>query len=284
MQVVYADVLFAVNFAMDFLALYLTGRFLRRESAPIRLLAAAGLGGAYGVAALFLEGYPPVGALIHLAVSLLLCYVAYGMPILGTTALFYGISCLLGGAMTALWTGINRLRGKTPGLSPEPEIGSDTRISAVWLAVLALLCGVGACVTAGIARRRRMAEEADYQLFFQDTRLRGRGIVDSANFLTEPMSGYPVIVLPCAEGKKLLPSSLYAACTENALRAIPALPPDYARRVRLVPMVSAGGSCILAVVKPDRCEVDGVACPVFVAMRDVPRAMIPGDLVKGNEE
>lgn len=284
MQVVYVDVLFAVNLAMDFLALYLTGRLLRRGRAPIKLLAAAGLGGAYGVAALFLEGYPLVGALLHMAVSLLLCYVAYGMPILGTTALFYGISCLLGGAMTALWTAINRLRGKVPGLPADPTIGSGTRISAVWLAVLALLCGVGACVTAGIARRRHMAPEASFQLFFQDTRLRGRGIVDSANFLTEPMSGYPVIVLPRAEGKKLLPPHLYAACTENALRAIPTLPPDDARRVRLVPMVSAGGSCILAAVKPDRCEVDGVAFQVFVAMSDVPRVIIPGDLVKGNEE
>ncbi len=282
MQIIYADVLLAVNFSMDFLSLYLTGRILHRPLQPGKLFAASIVGGIYGVAALFLERLALVDVIVHVAVSLLMCFLAYGKPIVGTAALFYGIGFLLGGGMTAAWTVINRWRAAFGDLH-EPTDSPQRQISPAGFAALALLCAAGAVLLIGLGRRRRMAPEAALLLAWADNRYRGRGIVDSANFLTEPVSGAPVILLSKAEGKALLPSSLYVMMAEGRVSMIPSLPLSTAKRVRLVPLASAGGEKLIAAVRPDRCEVDGVEKEVYIGIGDVPQAMIPADLVKGSK-
>lgn len=279
MQILYADVLFAVNLSMDFLTLYLTGRVLHRPLRPGRLLAASVLGGLYGVFSLFLESYALLGLAVHLGVSFLICYLAYGRPLLTATALFYGIGCLLGGIMTAVFTALNRFR---PGGSEQelPSAPPALRPSPIWLALLAALCGLGALAFLGVARRRSMATEASLLLAWEEKRWHGRGIVDSANFLTEPVSGTPVILLPKSDGKALLPSALFSVMAEGNLNRIPHLPSALARKVRLIPMATAGGQSILIAVRPDRCEINGSVKSVFIGLGDLPGAMIPSDLIK----
>ena len=51
---VYADLLFLINFSMDFLCLYFTARFLRRRMRLALITSAAIIGGIYSVASLFL--------------------------------------------------------------------------------------------------------------------------------------------------------------------------------------------------------------------------------------
>ena len=52
---VYADLLFLVNFSMDYLCAYLTAAMLRRRAEPWRLLISSTVGGIYAVLALFLR-------------------------------------------------------------------------------------------------------------------------------------------------------------------------------------------------------------------------------------
>ena len=47
--VLYADVLFLINFSMDYLSLYAVSRLLALPSRAWRMLAGAGVGGVYGV-------------------------------------------------------------------------------------------------------------------------------------------------------------------------------------------------------------------------------------------
>ena len=46
---VYADILFVINFSMDFLILYITGRLLHEKNIPRKLIFAAAAGGVYSV-------------------------------------------------------------------------------------------------------------------------------------------------------------------------------------------------------------------------------------------
>ena len=64
-QVIYADVLFAVNFSMDFLSLYLTGKVFRARMRPVPLTLAAGIGALYGTASLFLGPGGRINLSIH---------------------------------------------------------------------------------------------------------------------------------------------------------------------------------------------------------------------------
>ena len=50
-QVVYGDVLFIINFSMDFLSLYVTAKFIHLRLRLVPAIAAAAIGAVYGVAA-----------------------------------------------------------------------------------------------------------------------------------------------------------------------------------------------------------------------------------------
>ena len=61
---IYGDVLFLINFSMDFLSLFITGKIMHLKMNKWRLLASATVGGVYGVASLF---FPLDGVLLVLA-------------------------------------------------------------------------------------------------------------------------------------------------------------------------------------------------------------------------
>ena len=66
MQIVYIDVLFIINFCMDFLSLYISGAFLHLKQSQKQLLFSALLGGCYAVFSVVFEGIPqPVLTVRH---------------------------------------------------------------------------------------------------------------------------------------------------------------------------------------------------------------------------
>ena len=56
MAVIYADTLFVVNFSMDFLALYITGKSLHTPIRPGRLALAAALGALFATMSAVFSG------------------------------------------------------------------------------------------------------------------------------------------------------------------------------------------------------------------------------------
>ena len=68
-QIVYADLLFLVNFSMDLLCFFVTGRLLHKDTRMWRMIVASALGGVYSVAVLFL----PLGTLTAVLLDLLFC-------------------------------------------------------------------------------------------------------------------------------------------------------------------------------------------------------------------
>ena len=70
---VYADLLFLVNFSMDFLCYYLCARLLRRPLSLWRGIAASALGGIYAVAVLFLYADRVPAFLLDVIICFVLC-------------------------------------------------------------------------------------------------------------------------------------------------------------------------------------------------------------------
>ena len=77
MQTLYADILFLINFSMDFLTLYVTAAILRRKTSVARLSVASAIGGLYGVASVFMQGILILNIFINLAVSYLMCVIVF---------------------------------------------------------------------------------------------------------------------------------------------------------------------------------------------------------------
>ena len=111
-EYIYGDVLFVINFSMDFIALFICGKIMHFKMNFFRMALAATIGGVYGVASLFFEFGTVGDILVDVLMAMALCFVAHyhgsTMKTFGVTALFAAVSMLMGGAMTALYSKIGK--------------------------------------------------------------------------------------------------------------------------------------------------------------------------------
>ena len=110
-RVLYGDVLLIINFSMDFLALYITASVLHLKPSNKRMTAAAVLGALYSLFAVTGFQSAALNTVVSIAVSLLLCFVAYGKQkktyYVKNTIVFYTVNFALGGGITAICNLLN---------------------------------------------------------------------------------------------------------------------------------------------------------------------------------
>lgn len=237
-MVIYADVLLAVNWWVDFLLLLAVRRFLGIGARPWRLIVGALLGGVFSLS-LFL---PPMAAWL----SLLLKLVAAGLMILTAFGwrdrrrfmkallLLFGLSAGLSGLCSALYY----------FTAPRDLVvfnGVVYYAVSPWLLLgLTVLC-YGVLWLFEMVARHRAPHEMNVKL---RVHYGGRStllncLYDSGNHLTEPFSNRAVIVVQRAslEGLLLLPDN------------VDDLPPN--GRWRIVPFDTLGGGGLLPAFVPD---------------------------------
>lgn len=277
-QVIYADVYLAINFTMDFLALYLTARGMKLPAHPIRLSLSALLGAGYALASLFLPGGNLLSTFTTLAVPFLLLLASFGWQgwrdTLRTLAVFWAISFLLGGAATA----VSYLVAKWA--KREVLIGGQVeRLSGdlpYWgILVLGLL--VGAVVSFLLRIRKKIPATVTVEIGeTEDTLISLSGLVDSGNLLVEPLSGHSVIVVD-RSAASFLPPEL------NFLRVngTPTLTP----RLRLIPYSTPSGEGIMYGYLPRLVRVKGKPRSACIAITTLPHgerhadAIVPANLI-----
>lgn len=190
---IYVDVLFVVNFLMDYVILWATARLAQIRCVPWRLVCGALLGALYSVTVL-LPGLEFLSVLwMKFLVSILMVVTAF-TPLmirkLGQVVLyFYLIAFTLGGTVL----GINYLLSSVTIHSTLESIS----LPYLWLAV-----ALGAAVLFG-----KWGVPFLKKTFFQDLlrvpvviKIQGRqlkvnGLVDTGNQLVDPLTGAPVIIV-----------------------------------------------------------------------------------------
>ena len=76
--VVYADILFFINFCIDFICLYLSAKLCACPAGIARTALASALGGLYAIAALALDALPvPAKLPLHLLAAFVICFAAF---------------------------------------------------------------------------------------------------------------------------------------------------------------------------------------------------------------
>lgn len=256
MQVVYIDVLFLINFCMDFLALWFCGSLLHLPRRLRPLLLAAALGGVYAATEAVLPGNPTVSLLVGAGTALLLCFTAYGRHcragLFATLcALFFGISGLFGGMITAFYTLLERFFRDRSDFY-EALIGGEGRLAV--FSALAMLV-----VTAVSLSRRLFAASAMARSAKVEIRDGGRtrmlsAMVDTGNTLHDPLSGKVCIVIDPHAVLGVLPEDVLSFSAGGDLD-LERLLPKNRKRIRLVPTESVGGGRLLVGYLPDRIEV-----------------------------
>ena len=191
-QIVYVDVLFLINFSMDYLVLYITAALLYLPKNAKRLLLSSLLGAIYEICIVVWPGRFMITFLTSIGVSILLCAVAFDFSVQKTgkgrsILVFYFINLLFGGAINAVMHLLQHLRPGAYRGSMQPDIKRIILLAACVL-TLALL---------SVIRRRRAFPGEIVRVditYDQNLSQQITCLVDSGNLLTEPFSGLPVIL------------------------------------------------------------------------------------------
>ena len=254
-RIVYIDLLFLINFSMDFLCFYISARIISVKFSPLRAALAAVLGGVYSGAALFINTGPAVSVAIDILVCLLMCLVVFvgkKIGVIFATLVYFSVSMALGGFMTALFNLLNRM-----GLSSLPSDSTGEDGISVWL--FALLAAVSAVLTllgGRTFRRRSAAKSATVTVRCGEKEKKLSAMVDSGNLLREPISGKACIAVELEALRGLVPLEVIEAAREGDVSSLAYLDSGLAKSVRLVPTHTATGEKILIGVRADSVRID----------------------------
>ena len=250
---VYADLLFLVNFSMDFLCLYLSVKLLHLPRVRWRMLLAAAVGGMYSVIALFLS----VGSWLSLALDVGVCVGMCAMCAAGKgvrmgrllllCGTYFGISALMGGGMTAIYYLLSRAD------LPLGDVPGDG-ISAWMFLVLATAAAMVAAFGGRLFAKQSAVRTCTVRIRLEGVTWEMQGLCDSGNLLCDPISGTPVIVADRQTWLSALPDALRRA-VESEGRQPEAL--EGSKRVRIVPMHTAQSSSMAVALLPDEIILAG---------------------------
>lgn len=288
---VYADLLFLVNFSMDFLCFYLCARLLRRPLSLWRGVLASTLGGVYAVAVLFLTVGKVPAFFLDVAVCFALCAIAMMgkqerfRSLARLTALYLLISVLLGGILTALYAQLNRI----PGLTDRVE---EDGISTWLFFGLSLVSAVLTALWGRCFKRTTQKVSVTVTIEADGHRAELDGMCDSGNLLRDPISGKCVIPAEISRLEGVFsPALMQAAASHSVSEQAAKLSGEYAKKVRLIPAHTATGERMLLAVSPDRIyiretgseevrEVSALIAPVkLTGKQDGIAALVPSELM-----
>ncbi|MBO5270446.1 MAG: sigma-E processing peptidase SpoIIGA [Clostridia bacterium] len=253
-RTVYADLLFLINFSMDFLCFFLVSRLFSRPIPLLRTLLASVFGGIYAVCSLFFPFRGPLLLLCDVLACALMCLVKEGRRGMSLrtwareTLLYTGVSMALGGVMTAVYSVLN-----DSGIADALE-GESDGISG-WFFFLLAAIGAGATLLGTRYFHRQKA--AKYVT--ATVTLCGRtgiylAMVDTGNALVDPISGRKAAALDRTAAEALLPETV-TAHLDDVGECLSALPAEYRARARLLPVKTVTGEGILLAFRPDSCTV-----------------------------
>lgn len=245
MEIIYADSLFLLDLAADYLLCLTAARLSGLSLKRLRYFAAALLGAAYSVLAVL----PRFGFLAlppcKLAMAGIMGLVAYGgeaHPI-RCTAVFLAVSAAFGGAVWAV-----SLSG---GAFPNMRV----------LIFSFAACYIGLSLVAGYRARASAARRERVELSFLGRSCAFSALVDTGNCLLDPLSGHEVLVASPAALAPLFPGCGGLLGIEDPVELVSAASalPELKGKFRLIPFSAVGGGGLLPVFRPESASVGGRA-------------------------
>ena len=191
---IYVDMLFAINFSMDFVSLFLPHKLLHKRLFKKRILFSSAIGGLYGVFSVLADLTSIISLLISVLVSFLMCFICFGNTkgkrFIGAYAVYWGVSVCLGGFMSLLYSFLNKV------LADYIEKNSYTTAynGARFFIILAISIMASLLLTRALNTERKI-KEAEVKIEYGEKEFILSGLCDSGNLLVEPMSGKAVVLI-----------------------------------------------------------------------------------------
>lgn len=231
---IYADVLFFINFSIDFLCLYITGKVLCTFFKLSGMAAAAALGGIYSCLAVYLEielWY--ISLPMHIAAAILMCLTAFGRKSLLKNTAVFTLSCgLIGGLMCGAYafTGKDFYAGG----------GFYMDVDPLFVLVFGAAASAAALLYMLLCRRRHFGKTADIRFSFGEKIFEARLLCDSGCFVRDAISGNPVIIV---SRSVFGDDNALSGADESTLKAL-------GKTSRLIPVNTVSGHNMLPAFRP----------------------------------
>ena len=186
-MIVYADILFFVNFITDYLCLYVTAKVLCISFKKRMLFLSSALGGVYGVLSAVFDLYEPVCGIV---LSVVMVVISFGLSkfisFVKALVLLYCVGMLLGGVMTFLVRNLYIMKHFSMF-----ENGAGLMAFLVIFTLVFLFFAL--CSKIFSAYLHRITRECE--LCFEDRCTKARFLVDPGNMLKDFYTGHGIIIV-----------------------------------------------------------------------------------------
>lgn len=261
--VVYVVQVVAGNLLINYVILWAAGRLGQVRATLIRLFLASSLGSVYSLF-LFIPGYHQLFSLpAKILLSTLMVWAAFGpLPVrrlLACLVFFYVASFALGGMLLGFIYFLNSELDFAVQVNQMLSIVNRYFWPGLLLALLTLL-GAGRVLARLLGRYQQLtAFQVPLAVELEGSRVEVKALVDTGNSLTDPLTGYPVIVMEYSVLEEILPAHLRQILQQDLdyTSLLAALAnTDWAARFRLIPFRSLGQEQGLLVgIRPDAVEI-----------------------------
>ena len=238
-MIVYGDLLFLINFSMDFLCFYISCLFLHQKLPLFRAFLSAFIGGIYSVASLFIVTNEVCAFAFDISILVMMCLLVYLRRGISLGKIFKGIflyffvSALLGGLMTSLFSLFNRMELFAKDF--EMSEGID-----VWIFALLVIIGTFFTIKGGRIFRSSLSKKTVKLKIENDLgKVELVALVDSGNFATEPISGKSVVFTSVEKCKKIIEETIYNSLKNSSKIGYSSLI-DFSK-IRMIPTQSVSG-------------------------------------------
>lgn len=250
MNVIYVDVLFCVNFIVNYILLLSTSSLMRIQSSGLRMC----LGAVVGALCSFVILLPPMGLFLNFLLRAVISIVTV-LPVfkfkslqsfLKVTVSFLMMGFLFAGMMFA----IMQL------LSPSGLVVNNTsvyiNISPSFIIIMTLICYSALSIFERFVSHRLPKEtECTVKISMNKKNVICKGITDTGNSLRETFSDYPVIIVEAKSLEPLIPLSV----SESYLKTGNSDDSFWSKRIRLIPYNTVSGEGVLTAFRPDEVTV-----------------------------
>ena len=246
-RTVYLDLLFLINFSMDFLCIYIAAKIMSARLNVGRSVVSAVIGGVYSCAALFIPSGYFITLLCDVGTCFLMCAIAFGrrVGLFFSSIVYFAVSMALGGFMTALFNLLNRL-----GFSSLEGAENSDGIS-VWLFLLLAIVSAAFTLAGGkFFKRNSKITKAELRISEGGREKKLTALVDSGNLLREPISGMACVVIASSAVRDLFSPELIEMVEKGGRASFEYLPDALGKRIRLVPTLTATGEKMLVGIRP----------------------------------
>ena len=249
-MIVYADILFCLNFIVTYFLLMLTARLAHTHVRLLRLIIGAATGGLTSFTMLLPLENEIALTVIKLWAASVIVFFCFGYKnlkvFLRHTLLFFGATFVYAGIMLAIWFAFKPqnmvIEGSTVyfGISPMVLIVSSVAAHLIITVIRKFS-----------ARRTEPADVYRLAVVLDNTECGLRALLDTGNALCDILSDAPIIVASYAAVKDLLPTDARFSYEHQ----LPDCPDSMFGKFRVVPYSSVGGEGLLPGFKADSVQV-----------------------------